>query len=52
MKNGEKIAQVKMGINSSPPADMTLYLRFGLRSDIDVDVPERRGMWRIWDWDI
>lgn len=39
-KDGEKIVQVRMGINSSPPADMTLYLPFGLRSDIDVDIVE------------
>ncbi len=23
-----------------------------INPDIDVDVPEKRGLWRIWDWDI
>lgn len=39
-KSGDKLAQVRMTLSTSPPADMSLYLRFPLRSDIDVDVTE------------
>ncbi|MCC8190057.1 MAG: hypothetical protein LIP77_05375, partial [Planctomycetes bacterium] len=37
-KSGAKIAQVAMSVNTSPPADMMLYLPFRLRSDLDVDI--------------
>ncbi|MDR0361345.1 MAG: hypothetical protein LBJ46_01450 [Planctomycetota bacterium] len=37
---GTKIVQARMAVNSSPPADMTLYLDFRLRSDLDVEIRE------------
>lgn len=37
-KSGSKIAQVRMNINSAPPADITAYLPFTLHSDLDMDV--------------
>ncbi len=37
-KSGTKIAQTMMSVNSSPPADMTLFLPFNLHSEIDVDI--------------
>lgn len=39
-KSAEKLAQVRMTVNASPPADMMLYLRFPLLTDLDVDVAE------------
>jgi hypothetical protein len=37
-KSGSKIAQVRVSFNMSPPADMTVFLPFRLRSDFDIDV--------------
>ncbi len=37
-KFGGKLAQITMAVNSTPPADMTLYLPFRLQSDLDVDI--------------
>lgn len=37
-KTGLKIAQASLLFNTSPPADMTVYLPFRLRSDLDVDI--------------
>lgn len=37
-KSGLKIAQARMFFHTSPAADMTVYLPFRLRSDIDLDV--------------
>ncbi len=37
-KAATKLAQVRMTINATPPADILMYLRYALRSDIDVDV--------------
>lgn len=39
-KSGSKIAQAEVSINTSPPADMTVYLPFNLRSDLDVDIEQ------------
>ncbi len=39
-KTAEKLAQVRMTVNASPPADMMLYLKFPLKTDLDVDVVE------------
>lgn len=37
-KAGSKITQISMSVNTSPPADMLLYLPFRLQSDLDVDI--------------
>ncbi len=37
-KSGLKIAQAAMTVNTSPPADMLLYLPFRLTSGLDVDI--------------
>lgn len=37
-KSGLKIAQASVIFNTSPPADMMVYLPFRLQSDIDVDI--------------
>ncbi len=37
-KAGRKIAQAKVSFSTTPPADMTVFLPFRLRSDLDVDV--------------
>ncbi|MCC8181220.1 MAG: hypothetical protein LIP23_09975 [Planctomycetes bacterium] len=37
-KNGLKVAQAVMGVATSPPADMVLYLPFELQSELDVDI--------------
>lgn len=37
-KSGLKIARAAVTVNTSPPADMTVYLPFRLRSDLDVDI--------------
>lgn len=37
-KSGSKIARVDASFNTSPPADMLIYLPFNLRSDLEVDV--------------
>jgi hypothetical protein len=39
-KYGFKLAKVNMTLNTSQPADMTLYLPFRLHSDLDVDIAE------------
>ncbi|MDR1611163.1 MAG: hypothetical protein LBT97_00095 [Planctomycetota bacterium] len=39
-RSGGKLVQARMRVNSSPPADMVLYLGFNLRSDLEVDVRE------------
>jgi hypothetical protein len=41
-KSGQKIARARMSVNSAPPADMTVYLPFNLRSDLDMDVEALR----------
>jgi hypothetical protein len=37
-KSGVKMAQLNMSINTSPPADIILYPRFALKSDLDIDI--------------
>lgn len=39
-KSGAKIARVDASFNTSPPADMLIYLPFNLRSDLDVEVEQ------------
>lgn len=39
-KSGSKIAQADVSVNTSPPADMTIYLPFRLHSDLDVDIEQ------------
>lgn len=41
-KSGTKIAQASMSVNTSPPADMLLYLPFRLTSEIDMEVEALR----------